>query len=249
MCLRMNSVAGFRETVKNIGCHCYTFLLRGANMRKLRFFVLSLALVGLIWGFAVANDDGTERYSTRYAASYEGPGTDDTGDDFLTTLFASDNQFAGNSFDVGAYTPLTIVGFDINLDTGLPNHTIDVWTRDGTADGFEMVAAGWTLMGSDVVVPAGANLPTHVNVGGLYLDAGDTVGIIITTQENTDFRYTNGGPNIYTNSDMTIVTFRGLSGGFPPGSVFTYRTWNGTVHYVYGTALNRQTWGSIKATF
>lgn len=220
-----------------------------ANMRNLQYSILSLVLLCLVSGFAVANDDGTEYYSSSYEASYEGPGTDDTGDTFLTTLFAEDNGFAGNSFDVQAYTPLTIVGFDINLQIGDPNHTIDVWMREGTADGFEMVAAGWTLLGSDVVVPAGTDLPTHVNVGGLYMEAGDTVGFVITTQAYTGIRYTDGGPNTYTNSDMGIVTFRGLSDGFPSGSVYAYRAWNGTVHYDYGTAIEHETWGSIKATF
>ena len=223
--------------------------MKGVIMKKLQYIVLSLVVVCLVSGLAIANDDGTENSTPSYVISNVGPWTDDTGDDFLTTIFASDNQFAGNSFDVGALTPLTIVGFDVNLDTGLPDHTVDVWTREGTADGFELNAAGWTLLGSDVVVPAGMDLPTHVDVGGLYMDAGDTVGIIITTQGNTDFRYTNGGPNTYTNSDMQIVTYRGLAEGFPPSSVFTYRAWNGTVHYIWGTALERNTWGSIKTAF
>ena len=223
--------------------------MKGVTMKKFHYLVLSLVLVCLVSGLAIANDDGTENSASSYVVTYEGPGTDDPGDAFLTTMFASDNQFAGNSFDVGALTPLTIVGFDINLDTGLADHTIDVWIREGTADGFEQVAAGWTLLGSDVVVPAGMDLPTHVNVGGLWMDTGDTVGIIITTHENTDFRYTSGGPFPYENSDMRILTLRGLAAGFPPASVFTYRAWNGTVHYIYGTALERETWASIKAAF
>ena len=218
-------------------------------MRRLQVCILSLALICLVTGFAVANDDGTTSSLSTHETSFESPGADSTGDAFLTTLFASNNQFAGNSFDVHANTPLTIVGFDINLDTGFSDHTIDVYYRDGTADGFELSAAGWTLLGSDVVVPAGMDVPTHVNVGGLSMDDGDTIGIIIITQRETDFRYTDGGPSIYINSDINILTFRGLAGGFPPSSAFTYRAWNGTVHYDYGTALVRDTWASIKTVF
>ena len=213
-------------------------------------FLTVLALVCLVSGLAIANDDGTTGSLQTYEPTQGGHETDAYGDAFLTTMFASDNQFAGNSFDVGAYTPLTIVGFDINLDVGIANHNIDVYYRAaGTADGFEQSPGEWTLLGSDVVVPAGMDLPTHVDVGGLFLDTGDTVGIIILSHEATDFRYTGGGPNTYTNDDIGVITYRGLGAGWPPASVFTYRAWNGTVHYIYGTALERETWGSIKTVF
>ena len=212
-------------------------------------FSAVIVLVCLFSGLAIANDDGTTD-TIEGVPGHGGHGTDETGDAFLTTQFASDNQYAGASFDVAAYVPVTIVGFDINLDVGIANHNIDVYYRAaGTANGYEQNPAEWALLGSDVVVPAGMDLPTHVDVGGLFLDTGDTVGFIILTQEATDYRYTNGGPNTYNNADIEIVTFRGLASGWPPSSTFEYRSWNGTVHYVYGTALERTTWGSIKATF
>ena len=79
----------------------------------------------------------------------------------------------------------------------------------------------------------------------------DTVGVIITVEESVPgvggFCYTNGGPNTYFNDHMTIITYRGLSDGFPPGDVFEYRIWNGTVHYDYETNLAHDSWGCIKA--
>ena len=116
-----------------------------------------------------------------------------------------------------------------------------------------MTAAGWTLLGSEYVAAAGVDLKTHVDIGGLYIATAETVGVIITAQEAVSgtggFCYTNGGPNTYSNSDISITTYRGLPAGFPPASVYTYRAWNGTVHYLYGTALTRNTWGNIKAGF
>ncbi|MEN8208948.1 MAG: hypothetical protein ABFR50_06830 [Candidatus Fermentibacteria bacterium] len=215
----------------------------------MRRTLVFLVLMSLVSGIALASDSGAE--ST--LLTFEAPSTDDTGDTFLTTIFASDNNFAGNSFDIMALTDLTIVGFDVNLATNLPNYTVDVWTREGTADGFETSAAGWTLLGSEVVVPNGVDVPTHVNVGGMGILAGDTLGVIITAQEAVSgtggFSYTNGGPNYYGNGDMDIMTYRGLSDGFPPGNTFEYRAWNGTVHYNYGVALANETWGNIKAAF
>ncbi|MCD4774712.1 MAG: hypothetical protein K8S15_01510 [Candidatus Aegiribacteria sp.] len=210
-------------------------------------FLVVLVLVCLVSGFAIADDDGTTGSENAFDR-FHGYGTDAYGDAYLTTLFARDNGFAGNSFNVSALTPLTIVGFDCNLEVPSVSCDIFVYYKVGTADGFEQNSGAWTLLGTDNVIPAGSNLPTHVDVGGLYMDTGDTVGLCIISSES-NVEYTNGGPNTYTNADMSITTLRGLSDGWPPSSVFAYRVWNGTVHYIYGTALVRNTWGSIKSTF
>lgn len=218
-------------------------------MRKLLVSLVSLTLISLVSGYALASDSGAEPS----LLTFESPHTDDTGDTFLTTLFAQDNNYAGNSFDIIALVDLTVVGWDVNLAAFLPNYTIDIYTREGTADGFEGSAAGWTQLGSDYVVPAGADMPTHVNIGPMEMAAGDTVGVIITSPEaiggTGGFMYTNGGPLYFGNGDMDIWTWRGLAEGFPPGNTFEYRAWNGTVHYDYGVALEQDTWGRIKATF
>lgn len=209
-------------------------------------FLGVLALACLVSGFAIADDDGTAGHVNDLVPVHWDFGTDAYGDAYLTTQFASNNGFSGNSFDVYAITPLTIVGFDCNLAVGPTD--VYVYYKLGTADGFEQNAGAWTLMGTESVVGAGVDLPTHVDVGGLYVDAGDTYGIIIT-ETASHMEYTNDGPYYYSNADMRIETFRGLSTGWPPPTVFTFRAWNGTVHYLWGTALVRDTWGSIKSTF
>ncbi|MCD4708518.1 MAG: hypothetical protein K8S62_12370 [Candidatus Sabulitectum sp.] len=215
---------------------------------------LSLALVFLIQNPVLAVTDSGAEHSPYYGNSLAfSEEVDATGDDLLTTIFFQNNSFAGNSFDITASTDLTVVGFEVNLDPLLPSCTVNIWTREGTANGFEQIATGWTLLGTDVVVPVGINYPTHVDVGGLEISSGETVGVIITVEEaggpDGGLMYTNGGPNTYSNSDMSIITYRGLSGGFPPTSVWEYRIWNGTVHYNYGTPTSRESWGCIKVGF
>ena len=211
------------------------------------FFVFALACLLAGSAFAVT-DSGVPN-----GTPGTGHGVDGTGDAGLTTQFASDNNFAGNSFDVGAYQQMTIAGFDINLAQNVTEYTIDVYYREGTAYGYETTADGWTLLGSEVVTPNGVDVPTHVDIGGLTLDAGDTVGFIITAQEafsgNGGFSYTNGGPNTYSDSYIEITTYCGLPDGFPPASTFEYRSWNGTVYYWIGSALERASWASIKVGF
>ena len=216
-------------------------------MRKFLFPVL---IVCLISGVAFA---GTDSGAAGFPPAGRLPLTDDTGDSELTTLFAQNNNFAGNSFDIIADTSLTVVGWDCNLGPDAPSYTIHVYWRVGTANGFELSTAGWNELGSEVVVGAGVDVPTHINIGPLEVPAGTTYGIIILGEECVSgvggFYYTNGGPNTYTNDDLTIITYRGLAAGWPPASAFTYRAWNGTVHYNWGvTPLARDTWASIKAT-
>jgi hypothetical protein len=160
-----------------------------------------------------------------------------TGPSSLTTLFATNNSFAGNTFDITTNVAILINGFDVNIDGAGPT-TMAVYWRPGTSDGFESAAAGWTLLGTDVVTPAGTNSPTHVDVGGLNLDAGQTYGFYIDVQSypSSSMLYTNaGGPVDFSNADFTITTFYGKGNPAFTGETFVFRQWNGTVHYA---ALN-----------
>lgn len=197
-------------------------------------------------------------FATDSGALYDPPevaaiGIDAYGDSCITTMFASDNNFAGNSFDIVAKWPMHIVGWDCNLAQVVPSFTIDIYWREGTANGFELTYIGWNHLGQDAVVPAGVDLPTHVDIAMQdWMVPGDTVGIIITAQEAVSgvggFNYTNGGPTMFSNSHLDIITYRGLAAGWPPLSTFTYRQWNGTVHYDYWMPmLARTTWASIKS--
>lgn len=214
---------------------------------KMKTLIFLMALI--VAGSAFAADSGNDESSFLRMVL----GTDETGDDSLTTQFASDNNFAGNSFDLIATGDITVVGWDINLATYLPDYDINVYWKEGTASGFEQNAAPWTLLGTENVVPNGVDIPTHVDIGGLEINAGDTVGVIIQSPDAVSgtggFMYTNNGPFTYSNSDLSIITYRGLSAEWPPSSAFTYRGWNGTVHYDYGVALARETWASIKNMF
>ncbi|PKP23930.1 MAG: hypothetical protein CVU03_14140, partial [Bacteroidetes bacterium HGW-Bacteroidetes-2] len=154
----------------------------------------------------------------------------------ITTFFTGGNSFAGNMFDVTASgaDDLLIDGFDVNVTAG--SGTISVYTRPGSYVGFEGSAAGWTLMGSEVVTGAGSNLPTPVNVGGLTIPAGQTYGFYVTVSDypSLTMNYTNGD-NVFSDANITIAT--GVGKGDPDftGSTFASRSWNGTIYYCSGT--------------
>ena len=175
---------------------------------------------------------------------------DATGDSSLTTLFAQNNNFAGNSFDIDAAIDLTIVGWEGNYGPDSPSYTVHVYWREGTASGFEGSPDGWTELGNVVVVGAGVDLQTHIDVGGLVMAAGTLYGFIITADEAVPgvggCYYTNGA-NTFSNDHLAITTYMGM-GPWPGGSLFPSRQWNGTVHYdINFPALERTTWGNIKS--
>lgn len=180
------------------------------------------ANAGIIDGFIFGDSDSNEFSNRSMGGS-------------LTTLFAQNNNFAGNMFNVTAHggDAIVIQKFDVNISGVLG--TISVYYRPGTYVGFESSAAGWTLLGSQQVIPAGINLPTEVNIGGLVIPAGETYGLYVTVSDYpaVTMFYTNGN-NVYSNADITIET--GIGKGNPDfaGTNFLTRTWNGTIYYTVG---------------
>ena len=168
----------------------------------------------------------------------------------LTTQFAQNNGYAGNTFDLVAATPLTIDSFDVNIEKVVEaTHTVDVYYRLGTAVGNEGNFSAWTLLGSDTnVIPQGLDNPTPVNVGGLSLTPGQVYGIYISLSSYGDGRlvYTNGGPTIYSDANLKLTTNTGE--GDPAFSLkIDSREWNGSIHYTLdsNTIPTLNEWGMI----
>lgn len=192
------------------------------------------------------NDDGSERYSPEPGAeecvveiapdprvetrSGNSRGVSAAS---LTTLFAANNSFAGNTFDLEPNVNLTVTGFDVNLNPTGTDTTIAIYWRNGTANGNQSSSAGWTLLGTDTVAPAGIDNPTFVDVGGLDIDAGNTYGIYVDVQSypSSSMQYTDGGPTTFSNADLDLTTYHGKGDPAFDGSDFFPRQWNGTVYY------------------
>lgn len=120
----------------------------------------------------------------------------------MTTIFTAGNSFAGNTFDIVPTVDLMVTSFDVHLGTGTPT-TMAIYWRTGTANGAEGSAAGWNLIGTDVVNPAGLGNPT-VAIGGVTLLAGNTYGFYVDVQSypSASLQYTNGGPTTFSNADL-----------------------------------------------
>jgi len=162
----------------------------------------------------------------------------------LTTLFASNNQFAGNMFDltVKSSLPILINSFAVNVTLPGTEQKISVYYKTGTYVGSESNPAAWTHLGTATGTSAGQDLPTLINIGGLTLNPGQTYGMYVFLTDYTvnpppagvaSMRYTNIPPalTIYENDDLKLTG--GVGKGSPPftGSTFNNRMWNGTIYY------------------
>jgi hypothetical protein len=158
----------------------------------------------------------------------------------LTTVFTGGNN---NSIGGGVFFDLNVTsGIIINsLSTNVSNAAgtsiagssvnLEIWTRSGTATGFQSAATGWTLVSTGSAIAAATNLPTVFDVSDFNLGSGVT-GIAI---RNVDYsaRYTNGtGSNqVYSNADLTISTGSATNTFLAGGGAFSPRVWNGTISY------------------
>lgn len=148
----------------------------------------------------------------------------------LTTLYANNNGFHGNMFDIVALTNVTISSFDANLAPG--GHQMEIYYRPGTWVGFDLSSAGWTLAGTAAVNSAAADQPTPVPIAvNVSIPAGQRYAFYVTTG-GTSMEYTDGtavGNVAAQNADLQVL--EGNGNQYPFMSGFTPRIWNGTVHY------------------
>lgn len=151
----------------------------------------------------------------------------------LTTLFAQNNSFAGNTFDLQPAVDIQVAAFAVNLAAGSAT-TMEIYMREGTALGFESDPAGWTSLGQAGVTPAGPDVETLVPLSTPTLGAGQTYGfyVDVLSYPSAALQYTNGGPTVYSNADLSLTTYHGKGNPAFTGSSFFPRQWNGTVYYV-----------------
>ena len=186
-----------------------------------------------VTSMAVMTDAGVEKDFPGTQGAVSTRATDGTP---LTTIFASNNAFAGNTFDVQVLgsSALRINGFDVNLDDPGTTNTITLYTRVGSSVGVENDPTEWTLVGSDnAVVSAGTDLPSHVDISGVILEPGVTYGFYIDFESyngGTAMLYTNGGPNTYADANLQITTNTGQASPAFSGSFFP-RQINTTLYY------------------
>ena len=155
----------------------------------------------------------------------------------LTTLFATDNQYAGNMFNLTVLSANDVVinSFDVNINSDLHENTsVSVYYRLGGYSGYEANASAWTLVGTTSVATNGINVPTPISVGDFTLAAGQTYGIYITV-DNYSMPYIRmyytEGTTTYQDDYLKISDSIGRGTPNFSGITILERLWNGTIYY------------------
>lgn len=155
----------------------------------------------------------------------------------LTTLFSSNNEFAGNMFDILPVSDLRMTGMNINCSEVGGTATIDVWYHPETSFGNEDSATDWVFLGSFSGVGAGTDAQTFIDMSAnsVVFTGGQNYGLYVNLVTYTGFtqslRYTNGAVRTYSNNDISITTNCGKSNPDFTGFTYPQRRWNGTLFY------------------
>lgn len=156
----------------------------------------------------------------------------------LTTLFASNNGYAGNMFDIEPKLSLPeIWAIDVNVSSVGEPLEIEVYYKLGTCVGYDRDPTAWTLLGTFHGTSAGQDLPSYIDMAGNGKPwiAGQLYGVYIHLENYSIIsgilRYTNGGPNVYENDELRLTTYYGKADPAFYGTTYKFRQWNGTIYY------------------
>lgn len=164
-------------------------------------------------------------------------GGNDRGSGSLTTIFAANGGGAGNMFDIEPDIYLTEIGaLDVNWSEVGESIDVHVYYKEGTSVGFETDPNPWSLLAVGTGIGAGYNNPTFIDLSGngVHFEADTVYGLYVHVENYPDLNghlaRTNGGPNTYSNSELSLTT--NCSNLWPAfDSRFYPRIWNGTIYY------------------
>ncbi|MDP2388072.1 MAG: hypothetical protein Q8M29_16980, partial [Bacteroidota bacterium] len=155
----------------------------------------------------------------------------------LATSYASNNGSRGVMFNITATNGITITSFDANLYGGT-TATYEIYYKSGSYVGSETNAAAWTLAGTvNSLYVAANNVPTPIPITlNVYIPPGNTYGFYVTNTASGGVNYTSSATtNITLASDANMTVVGGVGKSYPFGSTYSYRLFNGTVHYCVGS--------------
>jgi len=155
----------------------------------------------------------------------------------VDTVYASNN--GGNTggtvfFDVTVTQPIWVHSLMVNTATTAGETLcLDLYTRNGTYAGNELLAANWTPRSAGRGTAEGEDVASQIDLATPFrLDAG-TYGFALVAS-NFGHRYTNGA-NTY-GTTVQIETGAATNGAFGGSGVFSPRSANITLKYRTATA-------------
>lgn len=170
---------------------------------------------------------------TYYAEGYSGGGVTK---DSINTLNPNNGQ-SGAFFDVKPKKDMTITGINF-VPRSSTTYKVSVYWKSGTFVGSETNSGAWTLLGTSSSFSTSANVLTPVPLNlSKKLTANQKSAFYVIAVAGSSLGYTNGssvGQLAVSNSDIEVYQGKG-SGGLFSSSLFTTRTWSGTLKYEIGS--------------
>lgn len=155
--------------------------------------------------------------------------------DSINTLTPNNGQ-AGAYFDCKPLVDMKVTGFNF-VPRSTATFTVSIYFKQGTFVGSETNSGAWTLLGTSSSFSATANVVTNIPVSiSQQLTANQTYAFYVIASGGT-LGYTNGttlGGLVASNSDIEVYQGKG-SGGLFSSSLFTVRTFSGTLRYEKGS--------------
>ncbi len=145
-------------------------------------------------------------------------------------------------FDLQVNTGVIINQIDCNISgtAGVTPANLEVYMTPTTYVGNELNAAAWSLVATDAggVLSAGRDNPTSFPLAGNLVLQPGSYGIgIRTLGGGPEYTGTGTGAQVMTSTTEMTLTSGASVAGFFTGSLFSYRNWNGCLHYTPATGL------------
>ena len=158
--------------------------------------------------------------------------------DTITTLFANNNAGSaggGVYFDVtvGAL-PIEITSYEVNANSAAGTAmAFEVYTRPGTASGFQNSNVGWALEATGTGNTAGVGGPSAITLSNPFLLPANSVTGMALTLGTVGHAYTNGnGANQhYANGTDIQLDLGSANNSIFGAGIFSPRVWNGSITY------------------
>jgi hypothetical protein len=147
----------------------------------------------------------------------------------LSTFYNGDNGKEGMMFRLVASKKIVLNGFDVNMFDG--EDFFSVFVHNGPYRYDINQPEAWTLHEQQYIHGKGKNKATYVDIEPITMQAGDTLGIYMSFENNGIMYYDNGKMDV-SDDNIKLDFGKGVSWAFT--SVCADRVFNGSVHYSLG---------------
>ena len=170
----------------------------------------------------------------------------------LSTTYEGGWVQDGIMFDVSLSNStegITVLGLDVLTPVAFQSLCVEIYSREGSYDGYDTDASAWEFLGSVSVLGLGKDTPTNVPLGSfdpVYIASDSTRAFYITTQDES-LRYTAypGGEHvsgsIFSSSSeagVNVDMIVGVAKNYPFAQSWPDRMFNGAIRYAVGNNLD-----------